>query len=120
LLNGLYDAKLDQVAVLRHHRHDLSRSGRRNLPHHTSDTPGRGTRVPESDSPQDAAALLNAGHRVAILAGQGTPASQAVMEGCDTLLMVGTSFPYIEFLGEKNQASFARQSSARSTAGKAS
>ena len=28
----------------------------------------------------------------------GTKPSQEVMEDCDTLLMVGTSFPYIEFL----------------------
>jgi pyruvate dehydrogenase (quinone)/pyruvate oxidase len=30
----------------------------------------------------------------------GTEPSQDVIEGCDTLLMVGTSFPYIEFLPE--------------------
>jgi pyruvate dehydrogenase (quinone) len=30
----------------------------------------------------------------------GTEPSQAAIEGCDTLLMVGTSFPYIEFLPE--------------------
>jgi pyruvate dehydrogenase (quinone)/pyruvate oxidase len=30
----------------------------------------------------------------------GTEPSQEAIEGCDTLLMVGTSFPYIEFLPE--------------------
>ena len=34
----------------------------------------------------------------------GTRPSQDVMENCDTLLMVGTSFPYIEFLPKPGQA----------------
>jgi pyruvate dehydrogenase (quinone) len=34
----------------------------------------------------------------------GTAPSQDVMENCDTLLMVGTSFPYIEFLPKPGQA----------------
>src|SRR5262245_1127919 len=34
----------------------------------------------------------------------GTKPSQDAMEGCDTLLMVGTSFPYIEFLPHPGQA----------------
>lgn len=34
----------------------------------------------------------------------GTKPSQEAMEECDTLLMVGTSFPYIEFLPEPGQA----------------
>jgi pyruvate dehydrogenase (quinone)/pyruvate oxidase len=34
----------------------------------------------------------------------GTRPSQEVMEDCDTLLMVGTSFPYIEFLPKPGQA----------------
>ena len=34
----------------------------------------------------------------------GTLASQEAMEQCDTLLMVGTSFPYIEFLPKPGQA----------------
>jgi pyruvate dehydrogenase (quinone)/pyruvate oxidase len=34
----------------------------------------------------------------------GTRPSQEAMENCDTLLMVGTSFPYIEFLPEPGQA----------------
>lgn len=34
----------------------------------------------------------------------GTRPSQEALEDCDTLLMVGTSFPYIEFLPEPGQA----------------
>ena len=34
----------------------------------------------------------------------GTRPSQEAMENCDTLLMVGTSFPYIEFLPKPQQA----------------
>lgn len=34
----------------------------------------------------------------------GTTASQEALEQCDTLLMVGTSFPYIEFLPRPGQA----------------
>jgi pyruvate dehydrogenase (quinone) len=34
----------------------------------------------------------------------GTRPSQVVMENCDTLLMVGTSFPYIEFLPRPKDA----------------
>src|SRR4029434_8256723 len=34
----------------------------------------------------------------------GTRPSQEAMEQCDTLLMVGTSFPYIEFLPTPGQA----------------
>src|SRR5205823_5709427 len=34
----------------------------------------------------------------------GTAPSQEALEACDTLLMVGTSFPYIEFLPRPGQA----------------
>src|SRR5205814_6916646 len=34
----------------------------------------------------------------------GTKPSWDVMDGCDTLLMVGTSFPYIEFMPKPEQA----------------
>src|SRR6188474_1055322 len=34
----------------------------------------------------------------------GTRPSQDAMESCDTLLMVGTSFPYIEFYPKPGQA----------------
>ena len=34
----------------------------------------------------------------------GTKPSQEAMEDCDTLLMVGSSFPYIEFMPKPEQA----------------
>jgi pyruvate dehydrogenase (quinone)/pyruvate oxidase len=121
---------------------------RRNLPHHTSDVRVRTARLPDESDLRAAASQLNAGERVAILAGQGalgaadelqqmadmlaapivkpllgkgtvpddspyttgsigllgTVPSQQAMEECDTLLMVGTSFPYIEFLPRPGQA----------------
>jgi pyruvate dehydrogenase (quinone) len=104
--------------------------------------------VPADEDLARTAELLNAGERVAILAGQGalhasdelvevaerlgagvakallgkaalpddlpfvtgsigllgTKPSWELMTGCDTLLMVGTSFPYSEFLPEKGKA----------------
>jgi pyruvate dehydrogenase (quinone) len=104
--------------------------------------------VPDDPALAQAAEVLNAGERVAILAGQGAKGAQRelvevaerlgagvakalngravlpddlpwvtgsigllgtrpsyeLMEGCDTLLMVGTSFPYSEWLPEPGQA----------------
>jgi pyruvate dehydrogenase (quinone) len=104
--------------------------------------------VPHEEDVRRAAEVLNAGERVAILAGQGaldatdevietaetlgagiakallgraavpdelpfvtgsigllgTRPSWELMTGCDTLLMVGTSFPYSEFLPEEGKA----------------
>ncbi|RZL08256.1 MAG: thiamine pyrophosphate-requiring protein, partial [Rubrivivax sp.] len=104
--------------------------------------------VPSLDGLQQAASLLNAGQKVAILVGAGalhatdeviavaerlgagvakallgkaavpddlpfvtgaigilgTKPSSRMMEGCDTLLMVGSSFPYAEFLPKEGQA----------------
>ena len=104
--------------------------------------------LPREDDVRRAADLLNAGKRVAILAGAGalhasdeliavadrlgagiakallgkatvpddlpyvtgsvgwlgTRASNEMMKQCDTLLMVGTSFPYTEFLPEEGSA----------------
>ncbi len=121
---------------------------KRNVPGHTSDVFARSARLPAEDDLRRAAEVLNAGRRVAILAGQGalgataeleqtaeilaapivkallgkaavpddnpcttgtigllgTRPSQEALEGCDTLLMVGTSFPYIEFLPRPGQA----------------
>jgi pyruvate dehydrogenase (quinone) len=126
-----------------------SRKGsRRNVPHHTSDVAAYGARLPSSGDLASAAAVLNAGTKVAILAGRGalgaaealeaaaerlgapivkallgkaavpddspyttgtigllgTRPSQEALETCDTLLMVGTSFPYLEFLPRPGQA----------------
>ena len=104
--------------------------------------------VPPDDELDRAAAVLNEGERVAILAGQGaraaapqleqladllgcgiakalngrdilpddlpfvtgsvgllgTKPSDVMMRGCDTLLMIGTSFPYAEWLPEPGEA----------------
>src|SRR3954466_13547686 len=109
---------------------------------------GRGPAVPAADDLRRAADVLNAGAKVAILAGRGalhatdeleqladtvggpvikallgkaavpddspyttggigllgTRPSQEAMENCDTLFMIGTSFPYIEFLPKPGQA----------------
>jgi pyruvate dehydrogenase (quinone) len=108
----------------------------------------RKPQVPDADSLRAAADVLNAGQRVAILAGAGalhatdeliavadvlgagiakallgkfavpddlpnvtgaigllgTAPSWELMTGCDTLLMVGSSFPYSEFLPKEGQA----------------
>jgi len=105
-------------------------------------------RVPDEAALQQAAEILNAGERVAILVGAGaleateevlevaellgagvakallgkaavpdhlpfvtgsigllgTKPSYDLMAGCDTLLMVGSSFPYSEFLPEEGEA----------------
>ena len=114
----------------------------RNRKHHSSSRPAFSAAAPEADDVSKAADVLNAGAKVAILAGSGalgataelersadamaapiikamlgkasvpddspfttggiglvgTLPSQDAMEGCDTLLMVGSSFPYMEFL----------------------
>jgi pyruvate dehydrogenase (quinone) len=106
------------------------------------------TVVPSDDELDQAAQVLNAGSRVAILVGQGalgasdevkqvadllgagvakallgravlpddldyvtgaigllgTKPSWELMQGCDTLLMIGSSFPYAEFLPDEGQA----------------
>jgi pyruvate dehydrogenase (quinone) len=104
--------------------------------------------VPDTESLAEAAAVLNAGEKVALLVGQGakgalaevtavadllgagaaralngravlpddqpwvtgsigllgTKPSYDLMGGCDTLLMIGSSFPYSEWLPEPDQA----------------
>jgi pyruvate dehydrogenase (quinone)/pyruvate oxidase len=121
---------------------------KRNIPGHTSDVFARGGRMPEADDLRQAAEILNAGRRVAILAGRGalgageeleqvaellgapiilallgkgavpdespyvtgpigllgTRPSQEALEACDTLLMVGTAFPYLEYYPKPGQA----------------
>ena len=108
----------------------------------------RSTTIPDDDSLRVAADILNAGSRVAILAGQGARGARAELEqvadvlgggvakallgkdvlpddlpfvtgsigllgtrpsyemmtGCDTLLTVGSNFPYTQFLPELDQA----------------
>jgi pyruvate dehydrogenase (quinone) len=118
-----------------------SEASKRGKQYQTSDVWAAPARVPGEADLKRAADVLNAGSRIAILAGQGalkatgeleqtaevlgapiikallgkaavpddspyttggigllgTKPSQEAMENCDTLLMVGTSFPYIEF-----------------------
>ena len=129
---------------------ELSRkqASKRNLPHHTSDVFAQGARLPSVEDLRRAADVLNAGKKVAILAGQGalragdqleevaerlgapivkallgkaavpddspyttggigllgTKPSQTAIEECDTLLIVGSSFPYIEFMPKPGKA----------------
>jgi pyruvate dehydrogenase (quinone)/pyruvate oxidase len=121
---------------------------KRNVAAHMSDVLAHGARVPAENDLLAAAAVLNEGRKIVILAGRGavgaaaeleqiadmlgapiakpllgkaavpddspfttgtigllgTRPSQEAIEECDTLLMVGTSFPYIEFLPKPGQA----------------
>jgi len=121
---------------------------KRNIAHHTSDVYARSARLPHHADLKKAAEILNAGKKVAILAGRGalnatdelekaaetlgapivkallgkaavpddspyttgsigllgTKPSQEVFEDCDTLLMVGSSFPYLEYMPKPGQA----------------
>ena len=123
-------------------------ASKRNVPGHTSDAFADSARLPDERDLARAAAILNEGKRIAILAGQGalragdrlervadtlaapiakallgkaavpddspyttgpigllgTRPSQEIMERCDTLLIVGSSFPYIEFLPRPGHA----------------
>jgi pyruvate dehydrogenase (quinone)/pyruvate oxidase len=120
----------------------------RNLPHHVSNAFPQSELIPNQTDLQRAAEILNAGQKVAILAGQGalkatdeleqvaellgapiikallgkaavpddspyttgtigvlgTQPSQEALEQCDTLLIVGSTFPYIEFYPQPGQA----------------
>ncbi len=121
---------------------------KRNVPGHNTDVFTRKMGLPHEDDLKQAAAIINEGKKVLILAGRGalgcadeleelaarlgapvakpllgkgvlpdespyttgsigllgTKPSQQAMEECDTLLMIGTSFPYIEFLPQPGQA----------------
>ncbi len=120
----------------------------RNVPDHTSDVWAAQAAVPPEEALSRAAAILNAGQKVAILAGRGalgataeleqlaellgapiikpllgkaavpddspyttggigllgTAPSQEAIANCDTLFMIGTSFPYMEFMPQPGQA----------------
>jgi pyruvate dehydrogenase (quinone)/pyruvate oxidase len=121
---------------------------KRNVLHHTSRAEADGSMLADPVDLENAAKILNAGKKVAILAGRGaldatteleqiadrlgapiikallgkssvpddspyttgtigllgTLPSQEAMENCDTLLMVGTSFPYLEFMPKPGDA----------------
>jgi pyruvate dehydrogenase (quinone)/pyruvate oxidase len=120
----------------------------RNTPQHVSREFAVGSRHPTTGEIEEAAKILNAGKKVAILAGRGALAaggqleqvaellgapiikallgkscvpddspyttggvgllgtlpSEEAMEGCDTLLIVGSSLPYIEFYPKPGNA----------------
>jgi pyruvate dehydrogenase (quinone) len=124
------------------------RTSKANVLGHVSDVYSRGAWLPNDPDLHQAAEILNAGNKVAILAGRGgigaadeleqvaeklgapiikallgksavpddspyttggigllgTKPSQVVIENCDTLLIVGSSFPYIPFLPAPGQA----------------
>ena len=65
---------------------DHGHRSRRNLAHHTSDTPARSARVPDQEALREAAAHLNAAHRLAILAGQGALGASDELEQIAELL----------------------------------
>jgi pyruvate dehydrogenase (quinone)/pyruvate oxidase len=121
---------------------------KRNIAGHNAELEPHGARLPNDVDLAQAAAILNAGTRIVILAGRGalgadneleqvaeilgapivkpllgkaavpddspyttggigllgTRPSQDAIESCDTLLMVGTSFPYLEFMPKPGQA----------------
>jgi pyruvate dehydrogenase (quinone)/pyruvate oxidase len=127
---------------------ESEKRSKRALPGHTSDVWARPPALPAEPDLRRAAEILDAGRKVAILAGRGalhateelerlaevlgapivkallgkaavpddspyttgqagllgTLPSQEALEECDTLFMVGSSFPYIEFLPEPGQA----------------
>ena len=127
---------------------DPSRRSERNIPEHVSDLMAVSAQLPSEAQLDHAAALLNAGTKTVILAGQGslgagaelvavaerlaapvvkpllgkgaladdspystggigllgTRPSQHAMESCDTLLIAGSSFPYIEFYPKPGRA----------------
>lgn len=120
----------------------------RNKARHNTEVFAQGARLAAKPDLERAAAILNSGSKVAILAGRGalgatdeleqmadtlaapitkallgkgavpddspyttgsigllgTEPSQDVINGCDTLLIVGSSFPYIEFLPKPEKA----------------
>jgi len=127
---------------------DSDIKSKRNVPHHVSDVMARSNHMPNEDQLAEAIEILNAGKKVAILAGRGalgagdiltkvaerlaapiikpllgkaavpdespyclggigllgTKPAQEALESCDTLLIAGSSFPYIEFYPKPGQA----------------
>ncbi len=127
---------------------DDDKRSKRNKPQHVNEIWVRSSREPAAQDVAKAAEVLNAGKKIAILAGAGalhagdeleqiaerlgapiakallgkacvpddspyttgsigllgTKASQTIMQNCDTLLIVGAGFPYIEFYPKPGQA----------------
>lgn len=120
----------------------------RNVPGHMSDVFAHGARLPNTEQLARAAAIINSGKKICILAGAGavgaakeltalaerigapitkallgkgavpddspyttggvgllgTRPSQEALESCDTLIIVGSTFPYIEYYPKPDQA----------------
>src|SRR4051812_8046631 len=120
----------------------------RNIPDHVSDLMAESAHMPTEDQLARAAAILNEGKKIVVMAGRGalnaraeveavaerlgapvvkpllgkgvlpdnhpyttggtgllgTAPSQDALEDCDTLLIIGSSFPYIEFYPKPGQA----------------
>lgn len=132
---------------------DWSSNGKRsdmNIPHHSADVYSARHPLPTREELQAAADVINAGKKVAILAGRGalhardevieladtaaapivkpllgkavvpdehpfttggigllgTAPSSDVMNNCDTVIILGSSFPYMEFLPKPGKAKF--------------
>jgi pyruvate dehydrogenase (quinone)/pyruvate oxidase len=127
---------------------DDAKRSQRNKPGHVSEVWSRSSRLPAEQDIVKAAEVLNAGKKIAILAGAGalhatdeleqiaeilgapiakallgkacvpddspyttgsigllgTSASQKIMQECDTLLIVGAGFPYIEYYPKPGKA----------------
>lgn len=127
---------------------DRDEASKRNVAHHTSHTWASRAALPSNEDLQRAAAVLNEGKKVAILAGRGaldatdelerlaeilgapiikallgkgsvpddsiyttggigllgTKPSVEAFKHCDTLFIVGSSFPYIEFYPKQDHA----------------
>ncbi len=121
---------------------------KRNVPHHIGDLMAEGAHMAGEEELNAAAQILNAGQKVAILAGRGalfardevieaaeklgapivkpllgkgvvpddhplttggagllgTTPSQDALENCDTLFIIGSSFPYVEYYPKPGQA----------------
>ncbi|HYY90287.1 MAG TPA: thiamine pyrophosphate-binding protein, partial [Chloroflexota bacterium] len=65
---------------------EAGQRSKRNLPHHTSAAPAHSGLIPDERGLEDAAAVLNAGKTVAILAGQGALDATAELEQLAELL----------------------------------
>jgi pyruvate dehydrogenase (quinone) len=127
---------------------DEAHRSKRNVPAHSSDAFAQQANLPSEEELQKAAALLNQGEKIAILAGRGslhatdelealaeklgapiikallgkaavpddspyttgttghlgTKPSIDALEECDTLFIIGSSFPYIEYYPKPKQA----------------
>ena len=141
-------AHITMPVDLQSHPAESGERSERNVPHHVSDLMARGAHKPTDDQLARAAAILNSGRKVYVLAGQGalgaqreiaavaerlgapvgkallgkgalpddspysvggvgllgTKPGQECLENCDTLLIVGSSFPYIEFYPKPGKA----------------